>query len=123
MKNLLLLVMLLTSTATWGQISGTEMLHRCSAAVRHDDGEKLNGEELVEATYCLGYASGFLDAIPVVELASNTQPNVCVPQDGLDIKQAVRIFVKYLREHPEDLYINARLTFYKSILMAFPCKR
>jgi len=99
------------------------MLPGCGAAVIHADGGRLTGEQMFESMYCIGYVAGFLDAMPVMGLTEDVRGTACLPKKGVSNEQALRIFVKHLRENPEHLHESARVQFYASIRNAFPCRQ
>ena len=102
---------------------GSYFLRACGAAVKETDGTKLSEEESVLAFYCISYVAGFLDAMSVTVSTTNGTKIVCTPERGIVNDQAVRIFVKYLRENPEKLHQSGRISLYIALAKAFPCKK
>ena len=101
---------------------GSTLLRACGATVKQADGGKLLDEEAVQSLYCIGYVSGFLDAMSVTVSTTGGRQNVCLPQRGITNDQAIRIFVKFLRENPQMLHESGRMSLYISLARAFPCK-
>ncbi len=100
---------------------GSELLRSCGAAVRLADGAKLQAEDDARAVWCIGYVSGMLDALAVMNWKGGSA-RVCLPANGLENNQAIRIIVKYLREHPEQLHESGRVSVVAAIGGAFLCK-
>ena len=72
----------------------------------------------------MSYLSGFLDGH---ELAASTFESrykrvMCPPKGGIENEQVVRIVVKYLREHPEELHATDRVSVFIALARAFPCE-
>jgi hypothetical protein len=77
---------------------------------------------MAQSLYCIGYVSGFLDGMSVAVTSTGGRQNVCLPQRGITNDQAIRIFVKYLRDNPQTLHETGRMSLYISLAKAFPCK-
>jgi len=109
------------TTAHASTKTGAELLRECSATLKASDGGKLTMSETLEATLCLGYVSGFLDAIPVAITTTRARPNICPPEQGITNDQAVRLVVKYLRANPDKLHESGRMSLYIVLAKTFPC--
>lgn len=79
----------------------------------------LTGQEKM----AFGYINGVVDTIAVLPAIDPLCQVVCLPQKGISIDQAIRIVVKYLKNHPEDLHYPARTCVYLAISKAFPCEK
>jgi hypothetical protein len=101
---------------------GSYFLRACSAHVKETDGTKVSQEESILAFYCISYVAGFLDAMSITVTTTKGTKVVCAPERGIVNDQAVRIFVKYLRENPETLHQSGRTSLYIALAKAFPCK-
>jgi hypothetical protein len=102
--------------------NGSELLRGCNAAIRQTEGVNVAVEESIRALHCLGYVSGFQDAMGMADwTVANVQ--ACVPRKGIEVDQGVRILVKFLRENPERLNESGRILFFTAMVRAFPCKR
>ena len=99
---------------------GSELLRACTATVRQADGATLNAEDAARSVWCVGYVGGFLDGLAVMNWRGGASP-VCLPQNGIENEQAVRIVVKYLRNHPEQLHESGRIAVVVAIGEAFKC--
>lgn len=109
------------------ELTGNEFLRQCTYAIRFADGERdLTAGESEYGTYCMGYLRGFYEGYSAKAAANRVlgdaqHREVCFP-DSLPTDQAVRIVVKYLREHPERLQQAANLLVLQAFYAAFPCK-
>jgi hypothetical protein len=98
-------------------MNGNRLLETCESANSEDKG------------YCAGYVAAAMDAnntflnSMAAEKKTPLPPIYCVPEDGIEIGQAVRITVKWMREHPEKLHIEGDILVWQSLRDSFPCKR
>lgn len=119
-----LMAVLLYAESTRGASEGpdsTQILRACTAAVLQADGVDVSNEQLIQSVYCSGYVGGVLDGLTVMGWKGGTV-KVCIPEDGIDNEQAIRIVVKHLRQHPELLHETARTSIMAAIGLAFQCK-
>ena len=100
---------------------GSALLSACSAAVRQADGASLSVQEAGRAMWCVGYVGGFIDGLAVLNWRGGST-KVCLPAAGLEIDQAIRVLVQYLRANPERLHESGRPSVLVSIGEAFACK-
>ena len=105
---------------------GRTMLSSCNYAVAEDDGQKLDEKGVIGNLSCRSYVGGYLDAFGIVltvNKMTQTKQLFCPPQDlPVDgLMQTIRIFVKYMREHPEDLASGAGALLTLALQDAFPC--
>jgi hypothetical protein len=76
----------------------------------------------MEIASCVGYVGGWLDSLALLQGGGALKaPIVCLPPNGISNEQAIRIFVKWVNDHPRDMSEPARLVFLLSIRDAFPC--
>ena len=76
--------------------------------------------------YCLAYVEGYLDGTSSTVAVSNLsseQRKICLPEKGLFTDDAVRIFLKHLRENPKQLNQSGRINLTNALRNAFPCKK
>ena len=126
MRHLQFLIAAFIAVASFNLLAqgpeGSALLRACGAAVKQADGGRLSDDETVQSLYCIGYVSGFLDAMSVTVSTTGGRQNVCLPQRGITNDQAIRVFVKFLRENPQTLHESGRMSLYISLSRAFPCK-
>ncbi|WP_425563060.1 Rap1a/Tai family immunity protein [Luteimonas vadosa] len=104
---------------------GNELLSQCSVILEAMDGNKTGNatsREAVDATRCMSFVSGVSQTSTLYEASGKmSKPSVCGPDQGITTSQAVRIAVKYLKEHPQDLHQKASMLVMYSLMDAFPC--
>lgn len=121
-----ILICLLTTLAQTSHAQGQDgafWLRACSAALKIDEGATLPPEDQYAAVGCTGYVSGFLDGMSLASTSAKAQRAVCLPDRGISNDQAMRIFVKYLRDNPEILHQSGRMSFYIALARSFPCAK
>jgi hypothetical protein len=89
-----------------------------------------NGTEPFSNGFCAGFIDGVLEAQVMWEvfeskgsvgtLKRNPQLSFCLPAEVTN-GQVVKIFTKYLDDHPEELHEPAALLLVTSLRKAFPC--
>ena len=112
----------LATSALAKEYDGNELLRNCNAAVKQEDGVKIDAVEILGATYCLGYLAGFTSAHSiVVGVAKLKKPLYCAPSNGNETGQLARIVTKYLKNNPKYLHESARINVAAAFTSAFPC--
>ena len=101
---------------------GAWFLRTCGAALKQADGKQVPDEEAVGALYCLSYLSGFADATSLGNSNTKGKPLICLPDKGVSNDQALRVFVKYLRDNPGQLHESGRTSLYIALAKTFPCR-
>ena len=107
---------------------GNELLPKCAAVVSWLD--KAGGATHdLDVGYCSGFITAVLDVNELWKLNDSAHSlkddfkwHVCVPSEGIDIGQATRIVVKWLREHPQELHKPAGALVLAALQPVFPCK-
>jgi len=121
------IVVLILSTSAiasdkgWINQAGNDLLPRCSLAVDLMDNKDLNGGQANDALECMHYVAGYLDGYGVASAAEKGKPFLCFP-DHSNTGQMVRVFVKWMRDHPEKLHLAASACFFEALTDAFMCK-
>jgi len=105
---------------------GNELLKQCTSAIFSIESEvyKKEGDEFNTA-FCLGIVRGVKDTLGTLSSVEGVLLpvyRVCFPKKGISVGQAVRIVVKYLNEHPEDLHAYEAILVMKAFYQAYPCK-
>jgi len=91
---------------------GNWLLVSCQATLKQSD-DPSSHPNLYEA-----YRDGFCRGI--VEGVSNASPKVCPPENST-YGQQVRVVVKYMQDHPEELHMRNTTLLEKALAKAFPC--
>lgn len=95
----------------------------CRTAIRTSDALKTStAPDMIEGMACIGYVKGVLDAFEAARKWDWTPKaeSVCVPAD-VKGDQAVRVFLKYADNHPEELNKAAPAVLWSAMHGAFPC--
>jgi hypothetical protein len=111
------LVLLITSPAfaatTTGIYDGNELLSQCKEAVKVGEG-RVTGVNYFDAGYCLGVI------MTVNFMWGDT--SFCIPAKVTN-DQEVRVVVKFLNDHPEQLHISEFLLVNGALVNVWPCKK
>lgn len=112
---------LLLSIGVAGAFSSGELLDSCQAIVRQ---ERINGPRVTipgEGVKCWYYFSAFQDIAILVDARTNL-PFVpyCVPEEAT-LTQIIRIFVKFMADHPEKLHEPPGSLVFEALSKSWPC--
>jgi hypothetical protein len=119
-KRLLLLVLLLVSQGVGATehthfFTGSTILKFCKAYV-----DSKNVQDIADGNVCVGYVAGINDMKKTLLYWDDITKRWCEPA-SVTASKLVRVYLKYLEEHPEKLLFPASdlLTF--AFHDAFPC--
>jgi hypothetical protein len=70
---------------------------------------------------CARYIDGIMDMQAVV-IGWKGPAFFCLPSSGISVDQAIKIFVKWANEHPEELHKTARMSVLVALNSVFPCQ-
>lgn len=70
---------------------------------------------------CASYLSGAIDMHVLMADTGLIRHLFCLPRSGISNDQALRVFVKWAREHPHELHKSARVSIVIALSEAFPC--
>ena len=104
---------------------GNELLKSCNvvlSSINDPERKELSSEQYIKSGYCIGLLHGIME-LTRIHQHSNGEPFFCLPKQSIPKEQAVRIVVKYLRDHPEKLYEHDTFLVIKALQEAFPCKK
>jgi hypothetical protein len=130
MKRLVLIAVLLLCCAplshALSRIDGNRLLHDCQAGIKFADGKDLSRDEAIQSSECLAYVEGSLDGSDFWKVidqrdGNKNMPHHCIP-NGVTMEQTVRVLMKYLEGHPQELHENGWVCVHAAMLEAFPCK-
>jgi len=105
------------------EADGNHFLKSCNAflaGLDSHEGINYSGLQYIEAGHCSGFIKGIMEFNRLYQLGS--EPFFCLPENSIPNVQAIRIVVKYLRDHPERLHKNALFLVVDAFVEAFPCK-
>jgi len=125
---LLCLITILLSSLAEGQKgasgkTGNDLLPACTAALDEVDGRSISADQMLAGRACGYYVAGFLDGWGFGQVAAQgTKETAICPPEGFTSVQAIRIFTKWMREHPEKLNEGAGPLLFFALRDAFGCK-
>jgi hypothetical protein len=93
--------------------SGNWLLVSCQLSVRSMDDSAFH-ENTFES-----YREGFCNGL--VEGVSNASSKVCRKEEVTN-GQELRVVLKYLQDHPEELHLRSSALVEKALAKAFPCR-
>jgi hypothetical protein len=112
----------------FAETTGNDVLERCQTALHLYDNNTATGGEHMDAGWCSGWVGGTLE----LSMLHNEwtgfvkeKPTIlhfCVPGSGVPVIQGIRVVVKYLKEHPEQLHQDGMGLTVAALKDAFPCK-
>lgn len=70
--------------------------------------------------FCAGFVTGVVEAQTMWERRTLKHPSFCLPEKSTN-GQILKVFTKYLDDHPEELHQPAALLLVTSLRHAFPC--
>jgi len=121
-KSHLLVSIIFLAVPITASADGNTLLQQCNQAVRLAETTRLNQSDSLDATYCMAYVEGVVHTHFVYQtLGKKKDLEFCVPESGIRIIQPVRIIVKYLEEHPEQLNLQEYWLVIGALGDAFPC--
>ena len=107
---------------------GDNLLKQCNSTLLILDQEREQLSKIVEspgsiigAGICMGMVRGIIGTNHEYAVKTKTA-FFCLPIEGIKYTQAVRVVVKYLKEHPEKLHESAASLAIASLTEAFPCQ-
>jgi len=120
--------MLLYAQEQYTYKDGNQLLRQCDTGTSEDK-SRMSSDQSSDYAFCAGYVAGamdanntFLNSMQAAKKEVHLQPMYCLPQNGIEIGQAVRITVKWLRDHPEKLHQDGVNLVWRALSDAFPCK-
>jgi len=111
------------------ETTGNDVLKNCQTAVRFSDNDGAPTSELFDSGWCFGWVSGVLELTKAHNEWSDftkqkpTLLQFCLPDSGIPLIQAVRVVVKYLKDHPGELHEDGMGLTVAALKVSFPCGR
>ena len=99
--------------------SGNDVVNDCPIALESEKAS--TPQNLLNGVHCGGYVAGLNDMAVWFMQVFKIQA-YCIPATGLEIGQTIRVYLKWLNDHPEALHEPARSLFMNAMHDAFPCK-
>ena len=98
---------------------GNQLLEECNHVINALDNENTNIDQIA-AALCLGYVQGVHDLYAALKNGEFIVSQYCKPQNA-PVSQMLRVIMKYLKDHPENLNYSASSLIIKALGEAFPC--
>lgn len=100
---------------------GNSLLSKCKAAMLFGEKSPQAGgwEDLGEAKYCAGFLDGVAGIGSVAQQAG--RPIGFCPPSNAPTGQFIRVFTRFLQDHPEKLHYNGASLAVEAFHDAFPC--
>ena len=99
---------------------GNNLLKQCSIAATIT--KDTTRGELREAMSCIGMLKGIVGLNRFYQIKYKDEAFFCMPE-GVTIKQAILIVLKYLKEHPEELHEEETFLVTLAFKNVYPCKK
>ena len=128
MKKILLcfLVVIFCGMSSSALADGNELLKQCKAAEHYmNEGQFKKDEDQIKVVFCMGIVEGVGSTMALLssrEDALDHKYRVCFPEYGITNRQAVRVVVNFLVNHPKDLHKNEVALLMAAFWDAYPCK-
>ena len=95
--------------------TGNDFLQKCEGPYATEV------EKLSSRSFCQGYLHGIQQMHHVVIGLRNVDPIYCEPTVKGNYDQLQRVAVKWLKNNPERLHIDARVLVTRALIESFPC--
>ena len=122
--GLLALILLLPAFAAAQEETGNDLLRNCSFAVKLFDKENVSSEDFIKIGGCTGIIAGVMQTAGLWKASAGTRQSkepvkdLCAPD--VSVEQVVRIVVKRLKSHPEELDLEASVVVLRVMSESFP---
>src|SRR5471030_2858648 len=97
---------------------GTQLLMECQAAIRVMDNLEVEG---VKAGVCIGTIQSVEEMVAMLGKDVPKDMAICLPTNGANGGQAIRIVTKYLENNPKQLHFPSALLTSMALSDAFHC--
>jgi len=125
--SILLAIALFAAIPASAETTGNDVLKDCQTAIRFADNNGAPTSELFDSGWCIGWVSSALELTKLHNEWTDftkqkpTMMQFCLPASGVPVIQAVRVVVKYLKEHPEQLHEDGMGLTIAALKDSFPC--
>ncbi len=137
MRRILLLIgaLMMLVAPVWSQAGqkAEDLVRVCREAEKVMDGGSLKGSSraALYAGTCFGYFAGalathtlyqrFFDEMKATPGWEHGEALFCT-HNAINSGEAVKVFLKYMKDHPEKLHENQHMMVLDALTAAFPCK-
>ena len=120
----LTLSLLLSSGAA--NADGNKLLADCQILINALDSGTVSTAQgaSLAAGNCMGISNGVRTTMVFLkrDLPQDSGMRVCLPENGINNGQAVRIIASYLKKNPAELHLHESILAIFAFLEAYPCK-
>jgi hypothetical protein len=127
-----LAILFFCASSVFAGPDGSQVLRACQQTLQHFDEQQASDPNplgTLDSGWCLGWVTAVIEMNNLKEgTADKDHPlradmfHFCAPPSGLTAIQAIRIVVKYLKDHPKDLQHAGIGLTNLALMSAFPCK-
>lgn len=112
----------LLRSASFAWKDGSQLLADCGAsdAIKEGRGQSFDAKKFLDAGRRTGFIQGIVDMNTFYQAALKDAALFCSPNNST-YGQALRIVVKYLRDHPEQLHKDEFDLAVAALSAVFPC--
>ncbi|MNG03229.1 hypothetical protein D3C84_862980 [compost metagenome] len=107
--------------AAGAMADGNALLAQCQVALKAMDEDVSQGTTF-DAGICLGKVSTVIDMMQGLRDDLPPKYKVCLPEQGIQYGQGIRIVTKYLNEHPKFLHLDDTILIMKALQTSYPCR-
>jgi len=104
----------------WSNQTGNDMIPSCTAAIDLADNKDVSRDRAANGLECLHYVAGYLDGYGAGESAGRTAV-LCFPENT-NTGQIVRVFVKWMNDHPKNLNEPVAKCMFYALIDSFACR-
>jgi Rap1a immunity proteins len=106
--------------------NGNLLLANCQVAERFLDTDQLQNDSStgISVGRCMGLLHGVMNSMIILESAlASPSARTCWPKEAVQVRQAVRIAVRYLKDNPQNLHHDETFLAILAYKSAFPCRK
>jgi Rap1a immunity proteins len=99
----------------------------CASYEKLEARNSLSDKEAANGIFCIGYIRGVLDTMltwKAIEEKAKLKPapaaHPCIPET-VPNEEAIKVTIKFLKDHPEQLHLPASILVFRAMRQAFPC--
>ena len=121
MVKYIFLVPLLALVITWPTDSSAGPFQKTEDLVWACSGKLESLQDAMNFGMCAGYIDGMLEMHSIMRDLFGAKTPFCLPKRGISVDQAMKVFLKWAEDNPQDMHETARSSVLISLKLAFPC--
>lgn len=128
MKYSVVILLLISALPAFAGTTGNDVLDKCQTALRLYENNGGPDNEHFDGGWCFGWVSGASELTKLHNEWTSfvkekpTLLQFCLPDSGVPLVQEVRVVVKYLKDHPEQLHEDGMGLTIAALRAGFPCR-